>query len=84
MTDAFTEAISTDDSPAPEPSRARIPLLGDPHTEGNEHLLDELDESGTAVDADAAGGAGSPGDPAHRRLTTDDLHFPLANSDVQN
>ncbi len=40
MSDAQAEAISTDDSPAPPPSRARIPLLGDPHTEGNEHLLD--------------------------------------------
>lgn len=46
MSDAFAEAISSDDSPAPEPSAARIPLLGDPATEGNEHLLDELDADG--------------------------------------
>ena len=46
MSDAFAEAISSDDSSAPEPSAARIPLLGDPATEGNEHLLDELDTDG--------------------------------------
>jgi len=46
MSDALAEAISTDESPAPHPSLARIPLLGDPHTEGNEHLLDELDTDG--------------------------------------
>jgi len=69
MSDALAEAISTDESPAPHPSLARIPLLGDPHTEGNEHLLDGIDD-----DADQ-----EPKD-----FSTDDIHAPLANSDVQN
>nr|NLI50924.1 hypothetical protein [Propionibacterium sp.] len=68
MSDAYSEAISTDDSPAPPPSRARIPLLGDPHTEGNEHLLG---------DAELAG-------HARPDLREDDLHADLNNSDVQN
>ena len=70
MTDAFTEAISTDDSPAPEPSRARIPLLGDPHTEANEQLLDHLEE--THFDCGLAD------------CGFDGIHAALANSDVQN
>jgi hypothetical protein len=69
MSDAYAEAISTDDSPAPPPSRARIPLLGDPHTEGNEHLLD----------------AEGPGpDEVEPDRSEDDLHTDLNNSDVQN
>ena len=70
MSDAYAEAISTDDSPAPEPSRARIPLIGDPHTEGNEHLLDDLDEADAQCTRPDCG--------------ADDIHAPLANSDVQN
>lgn len=69
MTDAFFDAISTDDSPAPEPTDAHRRLLGDPPTEGNEHLLDGLDAAGTD-DADAA--------------PTDDLHEDLNNADIQN
>ncbi len=70
MSDAYSEAISTDDSPAPPPSRARIPLLGDPHTEGNEHLLDDTDRP-------------RPGHEGPDR-SEDDLHADLNNSDVQN
>jgi len=69
MSDALAEAISTDESPAPHPSSARIPLLGDPHVEGNEHLLDWLDEEESHEPKD---------------FSSDDIHAPLANSDVQN
>ena len=69
MSDVFAEAISTDDSPAPEPVATHIHLLGDPHVEGNEHLLDDLD----ALEAGES-----------RDLSSDDIHAPLANSDVQN
>ena len=72
MSDAFSEAISTDESPAPEPSRARNPLLGDPSTEGNEHLLDGVDVDGP-----------DPVDDEGHELD-DDLHAELNNSDVQN
>jgi hypothetical protein len=68
MSDALTEAISTDESPAPHPSNARIPLLGDPHVEGNEHLLDGLDDE----------------ELESKDFSSDDIHAPLANSDVQN
>lgn len=71
MSDAYSEAISTDDSPAPPPTRARIPLLGDPQTEGNEHLLDGVEPSV----ADTEGGPDRG---------VDDLHTDLNNSDVQN
>lgn len=72
----FAEAISTDASAAPAPTRARNPLLGDPHIEGNEHLFD-----GTSLDDTA-----EPGEelPMRRRRESDDLHAPLNNSDVQN
>ncbi len=51
MSDAYSEAISTDDSPAPEPPKARNVLLGDPETEGNEHLFEEP-EHASPVDPD--------------------------------
>lgn len=73
MSDAFAEAISDDDSPAPAPSQARIPLLGDPRVEGNEHLLDYLD----APDPEDADGE-------RRDFSSDDIHYALSNSDVQN
>lgn len=63
MSDAYSEAISTDDSPAPPAPRGRIPLLGDPATEGNEHLLDEL----------AAGGADTEADDLHDDLNSSDV-----------
>lgn len=75
MTD-FAEAISTDAAAAPEATRARNPLLGDPRLEGNEHLF-------VGIDLDAAPGTDEP-PHEHRRLASDDLHAPLNNSDFQN
>lgn len=38
MSEQFSEAISTDDSPAPEADDTQSPLLGDPETEANEDI----------------------------------------------
>lgn len=52
MSDAFSDAISDDDSPAPEAPHVHRDLLGDPATEGNEHLFEQKSEEGP-VDPDA-------------------------------
>lgn len=68
MSDALAEAISTDDWPSPTPSQAWNPPLGDPRSEGNEHLLDDEDDPGAGF----------------KDFSADDIHAPLANSDFQN
>ncbi len=67
MSEDFAEAISDDDS-SPEPELTPHHLLGDPATEGNEHLHLTDDSADEPVDDHVQ----------------DDLHFSLNSSDVQN
>ena len=49
----FSDAISTDDTPAPEGEDTRRPLLGDPETEANPDIY--VDDDGSNHDyVDAA------------------------------
>lgn len=50
MSEAFSEAISDDESPAPDAAETERPLLGDPATEANTDFAPDVESEPTEDD----------------------------------